>query len=450
MNQCKRLGPRLVFAFFSFAFSLAQNIAPGLSQQIINNEITQCFPVSAACDAAESGWRIKWRLYPPFHDASNNNYYGNAGVWVITSAEFMRGKNDGKADWIPVLNNLSLAEMFVPYDNGERVYDVSNGSAWGRFRPFPFVRVGNTAEGETFLSRGGLAPPRRFDDTVIAEVVDDHLRWIENRDFRASGKPDRARRGQALQLWATLFAGNYRYVLLYSFADDGAIQVRAGATAENLVDPHGDVDGHGVHVHMPGWRMEFALGSRAVNEVSVVEHIQDRQFARAKVCERAFLGLQCGVLTGGREGGILWDPTKFTSLKVTSREIKNRHSDPKYVAYSILPRSGGNLRTFGKGEEFTEFDFWISRLVPDRADRRQRGIEYRYLLLPSYVQNPEPLDGHAVVIWHRASLLHIPRGEDFGAIGYKAQDGVALTAWGGFDLVPRDLWDKTPFLDRRN
>jgi hypothetical protein len=32
--------------------------------------------------------------------------------------------------------------------------------------------------------------------------------------------------------------------------------------------------------------------------------------------------------------------------------------------------------------------------------------------------------------------------------GYRSQNGVAIAAWTGFDLVPVDLWHQTPFLKR--
>ena len=65
--------------------------------------------------------------------------------------------------------------------------------------------------------------------------------------------------------------------------------------------------------------------------------------------------------------------------------------------------------------------------------------------MPKNVRNPEPIEGKAVAIWHTSGLNHIPRTEDFGARGYRSQDGVAIAAWTGFDLVPVDLWHQTPF-----
>jgi Cu2+-containing amine oxidase len=52
-----------------------------------------------------------------------------------------------------------------------------------------------------------------------------------------------------------------------------------------------------------------------------------------------------------------------------------------------------------------------------------------------------------VVIWHQAGLNHIVRNEDYGVSGRK-EEGAAINSWTGFDLVPSNLWHRTPFLDR--
>ena len=55
-----------------------------------------------------------------------------------------------------------------------------------------------------------------------------------------------------------------------------------------------------------------------------------------------------------------------------------------------------------------------------------------------------PLAGQPLALWVSAALHHVPRTEDFGADGYAASQGVALAMWTGFDLMPHNLWDKTP------
>ena len=75
---------------------------------------------------------------------------------------------------------------------------------------------------------GTLMPPFQGDPfaTVVKEIRDRGIAW---KDY-AHG----VRRGKELVLWAALEAGNYMYMLSYSFHDDGTIAFRVGATGQNL------------------------------------------------------------------------------------------------------------------------------------------------------------------------------------------------------------------------
>ncbi|MBL8850649.1 MAG: hypothetical protein JNG89_13300, partial [Planctomycetaceae bacterium] len=73
----------------------------------------------------------------------------------------------------------------------------------------------------------------------------------------------------------------------------------------------------------------------------------------------------------------------------------------------------------------------------------QSGAEIRPRDLPAY-ENDEALAENPIVIWHNAPVLHAARDEDFGIAGTNAGEGVAITAWAGFELKPRQFFDKTP------
>ena len=69
------------------------------------------------------------------------------------------------------------------------------------------------------------------------------------------------RRGQELVLWSVLDAGNYNYVIEWSFRDDGSISGRAGSTGPKLGGPN---DKRG-HMHNFSWRIDIDLtGPRAI------------------------------------------------------------------------------------------------------------------------------------------------------------------------------------------
>src|SRR5260370_36174498 len=68
----------------------------------------------------------------------------------------------------------------------------------------------------------------------------------------------RARRGEKMILWSTYYGANYRYLMEYTFADDGMITCRLGATGRNIFNRQDDQKD--THMHIGCWRMEFDLG----------------------------------------------------------------------------------------------------------------------------------------------------------------------------------------------
>ena len=399
-------------------------IATGLTVSAVDaGEITQYFPVQAdgtPVASPESGWRIRWEAL----DAGSHGY-GTSAVWEIQSVEFMKGRNDdGSEDWIQVLNNLVMAEMYVPYNDGQTAfYDITGTD-------FFFDLIETSSEQ---LPAAAFAAQIQ-DDYVISEVVDDGIRWIDNNDDY------RARRGQILRLRANLAAANYTYSMIYSFADDGRISVDVGGTAQNFKDWDGSADdlNGASHVHMAAWRMEFDLGDPGANRVEIVERVIDPQTALPKVQFRPF--------NGGIEGGEYWRAENYTTLKITNTTTLNRHDPPRNVSYVLKTRKLGSLKT--QAAPITEYDYWASRLIPDNPERRETGPELKYVDLPGNLSAPETIGDGPLVVWHNSSLFHVPRGEDFGDVNYMSDEGVAINAYAGFDLVPVNLWHKTPFLKR--
>jgi Cu2+-containing amine oxidase len=105
----------------------------------------------------------------------------------------------------------------------------------------------------------------------------------------------------------------------------------------------------------------------------------------------------------------------------------------------------------------TAKDFWITVQEPQSALRRrmnenrnayrsEKGMsERRCSDVPSAVSRyQENLRNRPLVVWHQSAFLHVPRKEDFGTTA--ADPHAALTAWRGFDLVPRNMWESTPFI----
>ena len=155
----------------------------------------------------------------------------------ITGAWF---KRDLSEDWIKILNDARVSELFVPYHQHSyvRYYDLTTFS-------FPLAEV----KAEDAGPFGTIMPPFQGDtySTVVKEMRDRGIAW---KDY-AHG----VRRGRELVIWGALEAGNYMYLMSYAFHDDGTIALRVGATGQNLPGQRYEAHVHTrplAHRHGPG------------------------------------------------------------------------------------------------------------------------------------------------------------------------------------------------------
>ena len=59
-------------------------------------------------------------------------------------------------------------------------------------------------------------------------------------------------------LWSTYYGANYRYLVEYTFTDDGMLTCRLGPTGRNIFNRQDDL--RDTHLHIGCWRLEFDLG----------------------------------------------------------------------------------------------------------------------------------------------------------------------------------------------
>ena len=98
--------------------------------------------------------------------------------------------------------------------------------------------------------------------TVVKEVRDRGIAW---KDY-AHG----VRRGRELVIWGGLEAGNYMYLMSYSFHDDGTIAFRVGATGQNLPGQR-----YEAHVHSAHWRIDIDLIDGRKNSAMLMKHVEN-------------------------------------------------------------------------------------------------------------------------------------------------------------------------------
>lgn len=333
-------------------------------------------------DVMKTAWKVRYTTATGF------------GL-IIQEAWFKRGPKD---PWMQVLGDARLSEMFVPYHSGSpRFWDVSYN--------FPLITLNKEAAGPFGKLLGD--PP-----TVVHEVRDRGVMWVDP----ATG----VRRGQKLVLWACLDAANYRYVIEYGFQDEGTVTFRVGSTGRNYATR--EFEGH---MHNGLWRVDVNLDGAQNNSVYVVEHIETNEDpGKAKTVQRPF--------NQGVEGFEDWDAAKFTTLNITNDKKKNIRKMP--ISYDVMPLRMGNARHFGDKEQCTHHDFWVTVNRPG---------EIYYPKVQDYVKPRAKVTNADVVIWHSSACHHEPRSED-GEFRKGEFVGTTPIVWSGFDLRPRNLFDRTP------
>jgi hypothetical protein len=405
----------------------------------VRNVVRQGFPAGKAdpndLTKSETGWEIEWELTHPY----NKPFYPPGSVLRIKSAKFTWKDRYGKPQWVVVARMLELAEIYVPYDNGWTAFlDVHD-------MPFHVTPARREFLGPNCVLPGEILKSANpaWSETVHKEVHDDGIRWMSAETNYQNQIADRARRGEKMILWSTYYGANYRYLIEYSFGDDGMITCRIGPTGRNIFNRQADLGD--THLHIGCWRMEFDLGDPVTgkggpkdNEVllgrRVFDEVTERFSQVAKPFAKNALGQAC-------EGNARWNPEEFTTLRVQSKVRKNGHGRP--IAFDLIPQRFGALRqlqpeggTYATDMDFINYDFWVTRTESGNL---------HYIDVPRYASQRRPLDGYPTTVWHCTPALHYPRGEDFGSEdGRNSYGGLAVTTWTGFYVKPRDLFDSTP------
>jgi len=174
---------------------------------------------------------------------------------VITGASFRKSPN---SPFILVLYDGRLGEIFVPYHQGTN-----------RFPDILFDYPCLT------LDQADFPPPRRIiggamQTRKICKEVRDYLAYMTApRQVDFNDTSTRVRYGQEVVYFSVLRAGNYDYIMEWTFRDDGAILVRGGSTGPKLGgSPVG-------HMHNFTWRLDIDLNGAGGDSASLTSHNED-------------------------------------------------------------------------------------------------------------------------------------------------------------------------------
>ena len=326
--------------------------------------VEQAFPTSGP---EVSRWKLCWQFV-------NGPGLAITGLWFRPAPT---------AQWIKLMWDGRLAELFVPYHAGyPRYHDIGYH--------FPAVPLTSAQCPGKILGAGS---------ETCMEIRDRGIMWMHDAE---------SRRGQELVLWSVIAAANYNYIIEWSFRDDGVLSSRIGAT--------GTPAGPTTHVHGPLWRLDIDLNGFCCNTATHMSHKE--------------IGLT-GVDTMtdvNNATGFKWDPVAYDTLHIRSASLKNGNGKPSL--WMFMPERGG---TPFHQEPFTWNTFWVTPYVWNQTDGSQ---------LPTYVSGAPNTANADIVLWYYGGLHHIIRDED-NAPGGGSQ--MTLTMYEGFHLMPFDVWSSTPF-----
>jgi primary-amine oxidase len=236
----------------------------------------------------------------------------------------------------------------------------------------------------------------------------------EVRDRGIAWKNDGlVRRGQELVLWSVLDAGNYNYVIEWSFLDDGSISGRAGSTGPKQ---RGANDKRG-HMHVFSWRIDIDLNGPEGDTASVESHKENLTVTPSTGTE-----ISEPVAT---ERGLKWNAEGFTVLKVVDATLRNANN--RQTSYQLQPIRTGTAR---HSEPHTTMDFWVTRFL---------GSELLAKDIESYL-NGEDTANADIVLWYNGATHHEDHMRD------EDRDTVPVL-WTGFELIPSNLFERTPFFE---
>lgn len=339
------------------------------------------------------------------------------------------------SEWIRVLKEASVAEVFVPYHTFSfRLYDMQHATA-ASLLPMSSADAG--PNGTTVMLSGQSAPQ------VAAELNDRGIAWLCKESHQI------VRRGQEVALWGVFDAQNYDFIIDYRLRDDGSLGFRLGATGYNnpYFPPLSTTD---AHMHSILWRVDVDLNGSDGDSAVQLTH-REGPLLRAVDVEEPF--------NNGKEGTMVWNPEQFSTVAIEDKTL-NAHGNP--IGYAIVGKPEGLSRHFGEAagvkprERFTMSDFAVTRYKQsereaffDTANVLWRDPdEYLLGVAPSAgfgVSDAESITNTDLVLWYRSSVHHDPHDEDHApGDPDDLMTGITLVHWTGFDLEPRNLFDYNP------
>lgn len=335
------------------------------------------------------------------------------------------------AEPISLISSLSISQLEVPYDDGQRLTSDITSAGFGGTKMKTLEEkscAGDRLAADIPDIDDGTYGKTRHREVLCSELVDGGLAY-HSSDLIAPAVD----RKNDWQLSTVSRVGWYEYVTQYVFSADGSIRVRLGATGDlSPVDhsdaEHGSAVGEGdtahasSHSHNAVWKVDWALGGE--DGMAVEQYDADPTGDSGPESP-----IVAGRLTPIEEPATAeWVDRRW--WRVLAPGVLNADRHP--ISYQIdLERSDSFtfVEDHEHGEEaqydvaFTNADDCQIFATRNRAGSCGDGVL-------DFVSRGagEKLDD--VVSWVAIGFHHVPRDED--------QSPMELH-WQGFSLLPRDL-----------
>ena len=318
-----------------------------------------------------------------------------------------------------VLGQANLAQIHVPYDdNSARFHDVSDFGLGGT--NMDDLTQADCPNGSLLVDAGKHVlcmqiSPRGYAYKYFAQEL----------------------QGSAVSLFSVSRIGQYNYVPVWRFIDNGAIEPTIGATGKLQrvnynsadrgwpvrVDQGGQVYAIG-HSHNYFWRLDFDLDGPQNDQVEEFEFTPiDNNFS-----------YQVSVTPFLTETARTVNPTRMRSWRV--RDTVATNTEGHAISYHLDPLRVGHIHQGPAVEPFTNNQFYVTVNKP--CERfASHNPEVQCAADVSKFVNGERLVGQDIVVWYGITFHHLPRDED---------EGMMDAHWDGFQLTPRD-WTATNPLD---
>ncbi|MFJ9580350.1 copper amine oxidase [Streptomyces sp. NPDC101191] len=375
-------------------------------------------PAPADCSAAyrieqklDGGtvWRMCWR------------YSTDSGL-VLDKVTY---QPPGEPAPIRVLNSAKLAQIHVPYDDGNAEYDDLTGAGFG-------WGLQNLKPGEC---PGGTITSVKVPDVgqVKGLCTTTRARGHAYRMANDEGTKVWQAQGKDLLVYSVNKVGWYEYITEWRFSSDGAIAANVGATGSLSPGDYNATDGRGwpigkgardyatSHAHNVFWKLDFGLDGSNKGRVEQYDSTVTPPARDGSPTVKTKRTPVTRELAGDARNMRWW--------RVVSATGKNKDGHAR--SYEIVP---GHTNTYA-GRGFTQHDVYFTqaraceqfasnnildcgRNAPDSVDKWVNG---------ETLTNP--------AVWVNIGFHHVARDED--------QQPMPVH-WQGFQLAPRDVTAMNP------